>query len=629
MALDLYPAATSVVAGGSIDIHAHNSPAGNVNLQVTRLGSAGPEGVTASVMVSEQVVPADASAGCEWSSAFSVKTEPGWRSGLYRVTLRNAGGETAFTELVVRPSRPGATSRTVVHVPFTTFAAYDTWGGRSLYGNEDPSRAVKVSFDRPNVVCSGYEVPFFSFLDGSNPGVEYCSSVDLHAEPELLGPYRLFVSIGHDEYWSAEMRNAVEAFVAGGGNAAFLSANTCWWQVRFEDDNRTMVCYKDAALDPVTATSPQLATVRWSHAPVFRPENSLTGVSFRAGAGCWDDTSAMASAAYTTRFAGHWAFDGTRLADGDHFALGCVGYETDAADYDEVAGIPWATGRDGTPPDFVVLATAELGDWRRFGQGGGATMGIYHRGGTVFTAATIGWSNGLGQPVVSRITRNVLSRLAGPWPDHEWEVVGEATGVTAMAFSENKLFATTNDDRLFWRPPAGQNLHWTAIGVAQNVLALAAPTEVAAHRPIKLFAVNTDNGGTLWWRDPLTADNPWQKLGDAAGVRTLAALNDLLFATTGNELQSRSSTDNAAAWSTIGEAPSIVAMTALNGRLYAATGDHQLLTRDPVTDDVPWSTIGTLPATSQPLALAGAGGRLFLAGADNLLWWSIPPVPGA
>ena len=38
--------------------------------------------------------------------------------------------------------------------------------------------------------------------------------------------YGLYLSIGHDEYWSAPMRDTVEGFIAGGGNAAFLSGNT-------------------------------------------------------------------------------------------------------------------------------------------------------------------------------------------------------------------------------------------------------------------------------------------------------------------------------------------------------------------------------------------------------------------
>ena len=40
------------------------------------------------------------------------------------------------------------------------------------------------------------------------------------------------------------MRDTVEQFVGAGGNAAFLSGNVSYWQVRLEDDGRTMVGYK-------------------------------------------------------------------------------------------------------------------------------------------------------------------------------------------------------------------------------------------------------------------------------------------------------------------------------------------------------------------------------------------------
>ena len=64
------------------------------------------------------------------------------------------------------------------------------------------------------------------------------TNADLEDHPELLGPSspcRLYLSIGHDEYWSAGMRDTVEGFIGRGGNAAFLSGNTSFWQVRHED----------------------------------------------------------------------------------------------------------------------------------------------------------------------------------------------------------------------------------------------------------------------------------------------------------------------------------------------------------------------------------------------------------
>ena len=73
-----------------------------------------------------------------------------------------------------------------------------------------------------------------------------------------------------------EMRDRVERFVAAGGNAAFLSGNTCWWQVRFEDNDQTIVCFKNREIDPVAQTDPTRTTVHWHEAPVNRPANSLT-----------------------------------------------------------------------------------------------------------------------------------------------------------------------------------------------------------------------------------------------------------------------------------------------------------------------------------------------------------------
>src|SRR6185312_7343389 len=108
--------------------------------------------------------------------------------------------------------------------------------------------------------------------------VEYCTSIDLHADPHFLDNYQLLLSVGHDEYWSKEMRDNVEAFVAGGGNVAFFSGNVCWWQVRFEDNNRTMVCYKNANEDiQLTGVDNSRITINWRDQPVSRPENSLTG----------------------------------------------------------------------------------------------------------------------------------------------------------------------------------------------------------------------------------------------------------------------------------------------------------------------------------------------------------------
>ncbi|WP_346012486.1 N,N-dimethylformamidase beta subunit family domain-containing protein, partial [Streptomyces sp. SID3343] len=405
-----------------------------------------------------------------------------WASSLYRATFDDGTptGDASTHEVwfVVRAARPGASARTLVSVPFATWQAYNRAGepGQGLYYAEQPDRAARVTFDRPGggPAPERWEEGFLRWLPATGRRVEFCSGLDLHAGGDLLRYYRLLVVNGHDEYWSKEQRDTVEEFVRRGGNLAIFGANTSWWQMRLEDDGRTMVCHRDAVADPMSALDPERVTVEWSSAPVNRPENAMTGLSFRRGAGAWGEgMRVMREEAYTARFADHWVFEGTGLADGDKFAQGSLGYETDAAELEWTAGVPRVTGRDGTPPSFVVLATADLRHWARYGQGGDAVLGTFDLGrGTVFNTGTINWGSTLTDPVVDRITRNVLDRL-GAARQPLWEVIGGVADIRALTNCEEFLFAVDLDGVLLHREACGQNLPWRLAGSAVGVVALA------------------------------------------------------------------------------------------------------------------------------------------------------------
>jgi hypothetical protein len=140
--------------------------------------------------------------------------------------------------------------------------------------------------------------------------------------------------------------------------------------------------------------------------------------------------------------ANHWVYEGTGLRDGsdggpaDELGAGLplIGYECDGAAfrYDD-NGVAWSTSADGTPENFLILGIAELrpvhddiyhprmGHWNCTSRepdttgARAATMGIYTRNGTVFSAATTDWPVIVGQgcgPAVERVTRNVLDRLS-------------------------------------------------------------------------------------------------------------------------------------------------------------------------------------------------------------------------
>ena len=115
-------------------------------------------------------------------------------------------------------------------------------------------RARRVSFDRPyagfaepcgfTARYSGWqrwEKPFVQWAERSGYKLDVAVNSDLEFHPEILKHYRLVLSVGHDEYWSSKMRDHLEAFIVGGGNVAFFSGNTAFWQVRSEDNGRTLV----------------------------------------------------------------------------------------------------------------------------------------------------------------------------------------------------------------------------------------------------------------------------------------------------------------------------------------------------------------------------------------------------
>ena len=570
MSLEGYASATSVPQGGTIGFQINSSPPSSFQITVVKVGLSETKLFSDSGSANSYSTPADAYAtGCGWPVAYTLQIPTTWSSGLYRADF-TAGTDTMSIHFAVRASNPGSTSKILFQLATTTYEAYSTSQGNSLYPSPgspgSANRSRMVSFDRPQDPSSyGYELPFLQWMEGNGFTCEFCTGIDLHTDDASINSYYLMLSVGHDEYWSKEMRDNVEAFVKNGGNVAFFSGNVCWWQVRFENSNRTMVCYKSAGEDPLTGVDDSRVTANWYDAPVNRPENTMTGVSFRNGAGNWVSPPAP-QPGYVVQFAEHWVFDGIGLNMGDTFGNGIVGYETDAAQYLLQNGLPQVTGQDGTPANFQVLATADLSSWSTKGQSGMATLGIFQNTGTVFTAATVGWSALLQDPIVSQITKNVVQRLASLYPPDLWEQIGQANSVKAMAGlrwwadavpagSGVKLFAATSDDQLWWRDPLGINVAWQAIGTANSVVTMTALDG-------KLFAATSDN--QLWWRDAVGQDIPWQAIGQATNVVAMAALDGKLFAATSdNQLWWRDAVGQDIPWQAIGQATNVVAMTSL------------------------------------------------------------------
>lgn len=407
--------------------------------------------------------------GCGWDIGYTLSVPEDWDSGAY-IALFNTVNTTTEVLFIVKQLNSGSKSKILLQSSINTAQAYNNWGGKSLYDynsygppsviNTNIIRSFKVSFNRPMKVYDFYkwEYPFIQWLEREGFDVEFCTNVDLHADSTLLNNYKLFLSVGHDEYWSKGMRDNIEFnLMNNGGNIAFFSGNTCWWQVRFEPqddgqgsvDDRLMVCFKEErisetvfkpGLDPYLYYSDpekMKTTCNWYDKITDNPENLMTGVSFYNGAN--HDPSPLPIAYYKTKINKHWLLQNTNLQYGGLFGVygsnTTIGYETDAAEYvdmDKMFPIP--TGKlpqniatKSAPKDFIILASSNLTTWAEDGKGvsgynnhnGWVTMGIYRNlnGGFCFTAGTTDWSNGLLYVIendnsngneVHIITKNVL-----------------------------------------------------------------------------------------------------------------------------------------------------------------------------------------------------------------------------
>jgi hypothetical protein len=461
----------SVVPGQAVVLHA-SGPGHAADVDVVRDG-ASPEVVwrASGVTVTDAAVPDDApERGCRWDATLTIPVDAGWRSGLYFVRLNGR----ASAWFVVRSPRPSA-DRVLLVLATNTWNAYNDFGGRNLY-----TGAVMLSFERPltpglldkpddrrtRVVegraysefteaeglnlwhgmggWAGQERRFVAWAEREGITLDYAVNSDLEHVPDLLDGYALYVSVGHDEYWSWGMRDAVEAFVGAGGHAAFFSGNTCYWQVRHEED--VMVGYKHRYTeDPVYGTDrARFTTTMWSDPLIARPETEMTGLSFtRGGYSRTFRSVRRGSGGYEIHRPDHWLLAGTRLGRGDLLGSAdvVVGYECDGCDLTLVDGLPVATGRGGTPANFEVVATApaipfdrnstplplapggeyelEFHARRLLGDDslancdrlrhGHAVLGTYTRNGTVVSVGCTEWAYGLGDAAVAQVTRNVFA----------------------------------------------------------------------------------------------------------------------------------------------------------------------------------------------------------------------------
>jgi hypothetical protein len=363
---------------------------------------------------------------CRWEPCTSLTIPADWISGVYLGKLSLVEGRyQSYVVFIVRDDRP---ADLLFQCSDNTWQAYNRWPDNfSLYDNGEKKWAlvpgVCVSYDRPygkycqifdNPLSQGsgefllWEFPLAFWLEQHGYDVTYCSNTDVHADASCLRRAKVFLSVGHDEYWSLEQFQNVQAAVAQGTSAAFLSGNTC--------------CFV-SPLMPASGGAPHRVLTRAGrYGGVSEAEKAYMGPFPIDG----PNEAALIGARTVSPFNGSgdwivsdpasWIFAGTGLRRGDRIP-GLVGWEF-----------------HGDPAPIEGLRVVAQGETIN---GGGqkahwtATLYPGPRNNWVFNAATIYWAQGLASPPghmlpyshfgrphgpdarVQQITHNLLERMIG------------------------------------------------------------------------------------------------------------------------------------------------------------------------------------------------------------------------
>jgi len=468
-------------------------------------------------------------------------------SGIYfaKVVREDTGGA-SHIYFIVR--NDGDHSKILYKTSDTTWQAYNDWGGRSI---EQPyNAAYKASYNRPfntRAVDDGdgsfnfvfhAEYPMVRWLEANGYDVSYFTGVDAERLGSRIRDHQVFLSVGHDEYWSGPERTYVEAARDAGVNLAFFSGDEIYRKIRWENSidgtntpYRTMVCYNEtnagARIDPM---DPPIWTGIWRD-PRFsppadggKPENALSGTLFTVNEGPSLLGMSLRVPYSNSRFRFWRNTSVANLSSGQTATLG-----------DHVLGYEWDEDLDnGFRPagliDMSLTSTAVnlrlTGDNINIGVDefypGTAThsLTLYRAasGALVFGAGTVQWSWGLdgqhdnGTSVTSPVMQQATVNL---FADMNVQPATLQAGLVAASASTDRT-ATTS---LITSPTSGSTVPQ---GVALTITGTATD---AGGGVVGGVEVSVD-GGTTW--HPATGRASWTyawtpPFGGTTNIRSRAA----------------------------------------------------------------------------------------------------------
>jgi hypothetical protein len=464
-------------------------------------------------------------------------------SGVYIAKLtRNDTGGASHIIFIVR--NDGNTSQVLFQTSDPTWHAYNTYGGSDFYQGAANGRAYKISYNRPFAtrgLQSGRDFYFSSeyatvrFLERNGYDMSYIAGLDTDRRGGELLNHKVFLSVGHDEYWSGAQRANIEAARDAKVNLQFLTGNEGYWRTRYENSvdgsntpNRTLVSYKETwgnatnkdggKIDPSsewtgTYRDPRFATVEQG---AGQPENALTGTMYMVN----HNELAVTVTGDEGKNRLWRGTDLTGLAATTSVALAprTVGYESNE-DID-----------NGFRPDGLIRLSTTVGPTPQYLTDYGNTVvegtTTHHltmykaaSGALVFSAASIQWGWGLdpehdggGTPADARMQQAQVNLLA----DMDAQPGSLMSGLVTATKSTDTTAPTTT----ITSPTAGQAI---AHGTSVTVTGTAADTggRVAG------VEVSTDGGDTWHAANGTTSWNyTFVQQGSGATVITARAIDD-------------------------------------------------------------------------------------------------------
>ena len=487
----------------------------------------------------KQDIPLEPWNGCRWATSFPLDVPLNWRSGMYAAMCTDLGGEKSYIVFIVRPDSAADTSVAVL-ANTITWNAYDGWGGRSKYG--DPPSSL-LSFERPfpgtspvddgqvNHLTRG-ELFVLNWLEDSGYNVHVYADTDFHNGIPDLSTYDVLILNTHPEYFTAQMIDHLEAYLAGGGSVAYLGGNGV-----FE------LCELHDAVAEFYGGDPSQGRERnflRNQSPP-RPEREILGVAYLFNNFIYNgDRVFCKPAPYAVEMAEHRLFSGTGLRNGD--LIGRVGlnrragetpefgaasgWEMDSSDdaaapqgstvnawlsgspvygadgslsYDEAGQVKLGSDRGNHPPNLELLARGTNDPL----QGPVSAHMTYYRhpgGGAVFSVGSLTFGGSLAvDSDLQHIVRNMLNEALGRYENANDGVIYAVEPMVEPLVRVEERTGPPTGGRLFW---------YRHLGTSDGRFAWEGPKTVGKGWDFKqvfaaddrvIYGIDTD-GKMIWYR---------------------------------------------------------------------------------------------------------------------------------